>query len=61
MTIVVEPQVPAVESSQEPSAATRDEELVASQIEEEAPAEAGLVDIASLLGAPTVSVVRSSL
>jgi hypothetical protein len=61
MTIVVEPQVPAVESSQEPSVATRDEELVASQIEEEAPAEAGLVDIASLLGAPTVSVVRSSL
>jgi hypothetical protein len=61
MTIVVEPQVPVVESSQEPSVATRDEELVASQIEEEAPAEAGLVDIASLLGAPTVSVVRSSL
>jgi predicted secreted protein len=29
--------------------------------EEEAPAEAGLVDIASILGAPTVTVVRSSL
>jgi hypothetical protein len=29
--------------------------------EEEAPAEAGLVDIASILGTPTVTVVRSSL
>jgi hypothetical protein len=29
--------------------------------EEEAPAEAGLVDIASILGAPTVTVVQLSL
>jgi hypothetical protein len=33
----------------------------ASEAQEEAPAEAGLVDIASILGAPTVTVVRSSL
>jgi hypothetical protein len=60
-TRVVEPQVQAVESSPETSATTGTEELVAAQAEEEAPAEAELVDIASLLGAPTVTVVRSSL
>jgi hypothetical protein len=31
------------------------------EAQEKAPAEAGLVDIASILGAPTVTVVRSSL
>jgi hypothetical protein len=31
------------------------------EAQEEAPAEGGLVDIASILGAPTVTVVRSSL
>jgi hypothetical protein len=30
-------------------------------VEEEAPAEAGLIDIANILGAPTVTVVRLSL
>jgi hypothetical protein len=60
-TIVVEPQARAVESGPEPSATTGAEELVAAQTEEEAPAEAGLVDIASILGAPTMTVVRSSL
>jgi hypothetical protein len=30
-------------------------------VEEEAPVEAGIVDIASILGAPTVTVVQSSL
>jgi hypothetical protein len=50
-----------VESGPEPSATTGAEELVAAQTEEEAPAEAGLVDIASILGAPTMTVVRSSL
>jgi hypothetical protein len=30
-------------------------------VEEEAPVEAGLVDIANILGAPTVTIVRSSL
>jgi predicted secreted protein len=61
MTTVVEPQAPAVESGPEPSATTGAEEPVAAQTEEEAPAEAGLVDIASILGAPTMTVVRSSL
>jgi predicted secreted protein len=37
------------------------EEPAATQAEEEAPAEAGLVDIASILGALTVTVVWSSL
>jgi hypothetical protein len=37
------------------------EEPTATEAEEEAPAEAGLVDIANILGAPTVTVVRSSL
>jgi hypothetical protein len=60
-TTVVEPQAPTVESRPEPSATTGAEEPVAAQIEEEAPAEAVLVDIASILGAPTVTVVRSSL
>jgi hypothetical protein len=50
-----------MESRPEPSAATGAEDPVATQAEEEAPAEAGLVDIASILGAPTVTVVRSSL
>jgi hypothetical protein len=36
-------------------------EAVAAEAPEEAPAEAGLVDIASILGAPTVTIVRSSL
>jgi hypothetical protein len=37
------------------------EEAAAAEAQEEAPAEAGLVDIASILGAPTVTIVRSSL
>jgi hypothetical protein len=37
------------------------EEAVAAEAQEEAPAEGGLVDIASILGAPTVTIVRSSL
>jgi hypothetical protein len=37
------------------------EEATAADVQEEAPAEAGLVDIASILNAPTVTVVRSSL
>jgi hypothetical protein len=35
--------------------------VVAAEAQEKAPAEAGLVDIASILGGPTVTVVRSSL
>jgi hypothetical protein len=45
----------------EPSATTGVVEPVVAHVEEEAPAEAGIVDIASILGAPTVTVVRSSL
>jgi predicted secreted protein len=60
-TRVVEPQEPAVESRPEPSTVAVAEEPATAQAEEEAPAEARLVDIASILGAPTVTVVRSTL
>jgi hypothetical protein len=60
-TRVVEPQAPAVERRPEPSTTTIAEEPAEAQAEEEAPAEARLVDITSILGAPTVTVVRSSL
>jgi predicted secreted protein len=46
----------AVEAQEEAPA-----EVVAVEAQEEAPTEAGLVDIASILGAPTVTVVWSSL
>jgi hypothetical protein len=52
-------QSPVAEGSTEPAAAA--EEQTATEAQEEAPAEAGLVDIASILGAPTVTLVRSSL
>jgi predicted secreted protein len=55
----MERQPPVAQGSTEPAAAT--EEAAAAEAQEEAPAEAGLVDIASILGAPTVMVVRSSL
>jgi hypothetical protein len=53
--------VPVVEGRTEPTAAPAAEEPAATQAEGEAPAEAGLVDITSILGALTVTVVRSSL
>jgi hypothetical protein len=56
----MERQPPAAQGSTEPAAAAA-EEAAAKEAQEEAPAEAGLVDIASILGAPTVTVVRSSL
>jgi hypothetical protein len=37
------------------------EEAAAAEAQEEAPTEGGLVDIASILGAPAVTIVRSSL
>jgi hypothetical protein len=37
------------------------EEAVATGAEEETPAEGGLVDITSILGAPAVTIVRSNL
>jgi hypothetical protein len=56
-----EPRASTEERRPEPSATTEAVEPVVSHVEEEAPAEAGLVDIASLFGAPTVTVVRSNL
>jgi hypothetical protein len=46
---------------QERRAAAAVEEAVATGALEEAPAEGGLVDIASILGAPAVTIVRSNL
>jgi hypothetical protein len=43
------------------SAAVAAEEAVAAWAHEEAPAEGGLVDIASILGAPAVTIVQSNL
>jgi hypothetical protein len=45
----------------EPSSTSEAEELGGAHVEEEAPTEAGIVDIASILGAPTVTVVWSRL
>jgi hypothetical protein len=53
-------QPPVAAGSTEPAVAVA-EEPMATEAQEEAPAEAGLVDIASILGAPTVTVVWSSL
>jgi predicted secreted protein len=47
------------QESAAPAAVT--EEAVAAEAQEEAPAEGGLVDIASILGAPAVTIVRSNL
>jgi hypothetical protein len=63
-----EPAAPAVEEvvaagAQEGAAPATIavEEATAAEAQKEAPAEGGLVDIASILGAPTVTIVRSSL
>jgi hypothetical protein len=48
------------EGSTEPAVAVA-EEPTTTEAQEEVLAEAGLVDIASILGAPTVTVVRLSL
>jgi predicted secreted protein len=56
----MERQPPAAQGITEPAAAAT-EEAAAAEAQEEAPTEAGLVDIASILGALTVTVVRSSL
>jgi hypothetical protein len=50
-----------VESRTEPAVTAAAEESAATHAEEEEPTEAGLVGIASILGALTVTVVRSSL
>jgi hypothetical protein len=56
-----EPRASTEERGTELSATTGALELVVAHVEEEVPAEAGLVDIASILGAPTVTIVWSSL
>jgi hypothetical protein len=56
----MERQPPVAQGSIELTA-TATEGVAAAEAQEEAHAEAGLVDIASILGAPTVTVVRSSL
>jgi hypothetical protein len=56
----LERQPPVAQERTEPAAAAT-KEAATTEAQEEAPAEAGLVDIASILGAPTVTVVRSSL
>jgi hypothetical protein len=48
------------EGSTKPAVAVA-EDPTTTEAEEDVPAEAGLVDITSILGAPTVIVVRSSL
>jgi hypothetical protein len=53
-------QPPIAEGSTEPTTAAI-EWAAATEAQEEAPTEARLVDIASILGAPTMTVVRSSL
>jgi hypothetical protein len=56
----MEQQPPVAQGSTEPAVAAM-EEAAAAEAQEEAPTEAGMVDIASILGSPTVTVVRSSL
>jgi hypothetical protein len=56
----MERQLPAAQENTEPTVAAA-KEATAAEVQEEAPAEVGLVDIASILGAPTVTVVRSIL
>jgi hypothetical protein len=55
-------EVVAAEAQEDAAPATvAAEEAAAAEAQEEAPAEGGLVDIANTLGAPAVTIVRSSL
>jgi hypothetical protein len=54
-------EVVASEAQENVAPAAVTEEAVAAGAQEEAPAEGGLVDIASILGAPAVTIVRSNL
>jgi hypothetical protein len=60
LLVQMERQPPTAQGGTEPAVAAA-EDAAATEAQEEAPAEAGLVDIASILGAPTMTVVRSSL
>jgi hypothetical protein len=57
---VGEMEAAGAQETSAPAAATV-EKAVAEEAEEETPAEGGLVDIASILGAPAVTIVRSNL
>jgi hypothetical protein len=57
---VEEVEASGAQKSTAPAAAAV-EEAVAARALEEVPAEGGLVDIASILGAPAVTIVRSNL
>jgi hypothetical protein len=57
---VGEMEAAGTQQTSAPTTATVDEAVV-EEAEEEMPAEGGLVDIASILGAPTVTIVRSKL
>jgi hypothetical protein len=57
---VEEVVAPGAQETAAPAAAAA-EEAVAAGAQEEAPAEGGLVDIASILGAPAMTIVRSNL
>jgi hypothetical protein len=59
--IVDKPQAATEELRPESSLTAGAVEPGEALVEEEAPAEDGLVDIANILGAPTATVVRSSL
>jgi hypothetical protein len=61
VAVADEPRTSIEERRLESSATTGAMEQVVAHVEEEAPAESGIVDIASILGAPTVTVVQSSL
>jgi hypothetical protein len=56
--IEIEPQALVAEDRTEPGMTHAAEEPVSTEAKEEVPAEAGLVDITSILGAPTMTVVR---
>jgi hypothetical protein len=59
-TAIEEVEASGAQESTAPAAAVV-EEAVAAGAQEEAPAEGGLVDIASILGAPAMTIVRSNL
>jgi hypothetical protein len=60
-TLAVEEVVAARAQEGAAPATVAAEEAAAAEAQEEAPTEGGLVDIASILGAPAVMIVRSSL
>jgi hypothetical protein len=60
-TAAVEEVVAAEAQESAAPAAIAAEGAAVPESQEEAPSEAGLVDIASILGVPTVTIVRSSL